>query len=96
MLLLGFIPLGWQNIVIEKPLPDKAWALRDNGSGGMVSVWDHHIFVAPEGSGTRYTDEVRVEAGLLTPFVVLFTHLLYRYRQYRWRRLVRNGFDYDR
>ncbi len=94
-MLFGIIPLGWQMIAIENPEPDEDWVVRDNGSGSVARVWDHLIYARPDGNGTAYTDHVTVEAGLLTPFVALFAHLQYRYRQYRWRRLISNGFDYS-
>jgi hypothetical protein len=95
MRLFGLIPLGQQYICIENPAPAKKWVLRDNGAGTTARVWDHHIYVLPEGAGTRYIDHVRIEAGVLTPLVVVFACALYRYRQYRWRRLVRHGFDFE-
>jgi hypothetical protein len=45
---------------------------------------------------THYRDVVYVEAGWLTPAIWLYASLFYRHRQRRWRRLVRNGFDYNR
>jgi len=96
MRLFGLIPIGKQYIGIENPTPGDDWVLRDNGSGTIARVWDHHIYIGPEGAGTRYVDRVRIEAGVLTPLVVVFASVLYRYRQYRWRRLVRNGFDYEK
>lgn len=93
--LFGWLPIGHQKIGIENPGPSDSWVLRDNGSGSIARVWDHFIFVEPYAEGSVYTDRVRIEAGLLTPFVVLFAHIQYRYRQYRWRRLVANSFDYD-
>jgi hypothetical protein len=92
--LFGWLPIGEQYIGIEQPVDGDRWFVRDNGSGIIARVWDHLIFVEPDGEGTRYTDRVRIEAGVLTPFVVLFAHIQYRYRQCRWRRLVANHFDY--
>ena len=92
--LFGIIPMGWQIIGIEEPGPDDTWIVRDNGSGSVAKTWDHLIFVTAEGAGSRYVDRVQIDAGLLTPFVVLFAQLQYRYRQRRWRRLVREGFAY--
>lgn len=95
MLFAGFIPLGFQNIGLEKPpMRGDTWLVRDNGSGTLVKTWDHLIEVSPEGDGTRYVDHVTIRAGLLTPFIVLFAHVFYRHRQRRWRRLVASGFDY--
>ena len=97
MWLFGFLPLGWQMVGLEiQPLRSDIWSIRDNGRGALIRTWDHWIEVAPDGDGTRYTDRVTVEAGLLTPFVVLFARIFYRHRQRRWRKLVANGFDYDR
>lgn len=48
----------------------------------------------PEGPGTRYLDEIEIEieieGGRLTPLFAAFAHVFYRYRQARWRRLVRS------
>jgi hypothetical protein len=92
--LFGFVPLGLQTIGIRDPGPEDDWVVRDEGSGSIARVWDHHIFVTREGAGSRYTDRVRIEAGILTPFVVLFAQLQYRHRQRRWRRLVKAGFRF--
>ncbi len=93
--LFGWLPIGHQQIGIEKPGAGDKWVVRDNGSGSIARVWDHLIFVEPDAEGSAYTDRIRVEAGLLTPIVALFAHVQYRYRQRRWRRLVANSFDYD-
>ena len=96
MLWKGFLPVGRQMIVIEYPEPkDGARFVRDNGRGGLIRTWDHLITVAPLDDGrTRYVDRVRIEAGALTPFVVLFAERFYRHRQKRWRELAENDFDY--
>lgn len=58
--------------------------------GGFVRLWIHQIRVEPENTvRCRYTDEVRIQAGLLTPAVWAIAHLFYRYRQMRLRRLIR-------
>lgn len=93
--LFGWLPIGHQQIGIEKPGASDKWVVRDNGSGSIARVWDHLIFVEPDAEGSVYTDRIRVEAGLLTPVVALFAHIQYRYRQRRWRRLVGNNFDYE-
>jgi len=67
--------------------------LRDNGSGRLVPIWDHWIFLEDIGAGrTRYTDRVDVEAGVLTPMIWLFACLFYAHRQRRWHRLIRANF----
>ncbi len=96
---LGVLPMGRQWIVTSfHPDDTRAghFALRDNGSGQLVSRWDHWIFLEPDGAGgTRYTDRVEVEAGLLTPFIWLFAQMFYRHRQSRWRALVARDFQYE-
>jgi hypothetical protein len=58
--------------------------------GGPVSAWNHRLTFQETSPGScRYTDSVEIHAGLATPTVVLFAHLVYRYRQWRWRALAR-------
>jgi ligand-binding SRPBCC domain-containing protein len=95
MRLFGLIPLGRQWIVIthsdaEPGDPPGTRRLRDNGTGGLVRTWDHMITLSPDADGTSaYRDEVSVGAGLLTPFIWLFAAVFYRWRQWRWRGLLR-------
>ena len=95
--LFGLIPLDDQIVGIElSPQPAEGHALRDNGRacardggpGGLIRRWDHLMLVEPDGSGTRYTDRVDVEAGALTGAAALFARTLYRHRQKNWRRLL--------
>jgi hypothetical protein len=70
--------------------------IRDNGHGSLAAKWDHLITISQGTDGNVvYTDDVEVSAGWLTPFVWLYAHVFYRYRQYRWRRLVRRGFRFE-
>ncbi len=94
--LFGLIPLDDQIVGIEFPahrgpghsLRDNGRACaRDGGPGGLIRRWDHTMLVEPEGTGTRYTDRVEVEAGVLTGAAALFARMLYRHRQKNWRRL---------
>ncbi|MET0829226.1 MAG: hypothetical protein ABWY26_06885 [Microbacterium sp.] len=81
------------------------YQLRDNGHGQLVRTWDHRITIEPvpadavqkAGSAsiagqdrTRYTDRIDVDAGRLTVPVWLWAHVLYRWRQHRWRKLSRH------
>ena len=93
----GVIPLGRQDVVIRfdeahPDAPDGARTVRDAGSGDLMKTWDHWIFIAPHPEGgTRYIDQVSVEAGWLTPFAAVFARLFYVWRQHRWRGVVRRG-----
>jgi len=56
---------------------------------------DHRIIIHDEPNGkTRYSDDVEIEAGLLTPFVWLFSQAFYRHRQRQWQKLVAKNFQY--
>ena len=88
--------LDGQVIGINTPGPDDDWVIHDAGSGSAARMWDHRIYVESDGEGTRYSDCLRIDAGLLTPVVAAFAGVFSRYRQARWRRLVDNDFDYDR
>jgi hypothetical protein len=100
MKVLGFIPFGKHTINIS--MPHRAdgpgqhlYHLRDNGSGDLITTWDHLITIKGTADGkTHYTDRVDIRAGVLTPLVWLFASIFYRYRQHRWRRLVRTNFAY--
>lgn len=91
----GFLPLGRQTIGIDMTQHQPhVRLLRDRGSGQLARVWDHVISLEAEGACTRYQDHVVIKAGVLTPFVWGFAQLFYRWRQHRWRQLVRSGFNY--
>ncbi len=65
--------------------------LRDDGYSALISKWDHWITVAPDkDGGTRYSDEVEVSAGALTPFIWAFAQIFYWHRQRRWRGLAKS------
>ncbi|APX10378.1 hypothetical protein [Tateyamaria omphalii] len=91
----GVVPLGRQVIRISHPEgAEGVRYIRDNGSSAIIRRWDHLVSVAPEGAGTRYTDRVTIEAGVLTWAVARFARSFYAHRQRRWRQLVAHGFDY--
>lgn len=95
MFLFGIIPLGWQAVVISLPeAKGDVRFVRDNGYGPLVSRWDHWIAIGPDpaGHGTRYIDQVTIDAGVLTPVVAAFARVFYAHRQRRWRALVKDRF----
>jgi hypothetical protein len=63
--------------------------LQSRESDALVRRWDHLISIRPAPGGkTRYSDEIDIDAGLLTPFVYAFAQVFYRHRQRRWRKLA--------
>ena len=91
---LGVVPLGTHRIEttvrrLDSTPGERAYCLRDDGSGDLVSRWDHRMVVEEtDENRTRYTDAVDLEAGLLTPLLWFGAHVLYRYRQYRLRGIL--------
>src|SRR5262245_59380021 len=94
MRLLGFVSLGWQDIVVTDIVTDAAagrWGFRDAGSSPLARRFDHHLIAeAIDHRRTRYTDRLEVQAGLMTAPVWLFACALFAWRYYRWRVLVDN------
>ncbi|MBI5668265.1 MAG: hypothetical protein HZC41_09685 [Chloroflexi bacterium] len=87
--LFNRIPL-WTHTLRIVRIDEAAWEIESRERGGVVTQWNHLIRVEhlPDGRA-RYTDQLDIDAGVLTIGVVLFAHLFYRYRQMRWHKLVR-------
>lgn len=57
--------------------------------GGLIKGWNHTMTVVPiTGTTCRYTDQVEIHAGIVTPVVWVLANLFYRFRQSRWRTLA--------
>lgn len=81
---------GWMHEIRVVSVDERRRELRTAERGGFVEVWNHLLKVEPIcGGRSRYTDEIEVRAGVLTPVVWALAHLFYRYRQARWRALAR-------
>lgn len=96
MKLFGIIPFSSQTIVIEK-IKEKnpnEFILRDNGFSSLINTWDHWIFIRKTKNENlvRYIDRIEIHAGILTIFIVIFASIFYRWRQFRWKKLIRNHF----
>ena len=86
--LLNVIPLGRHVIELEQ-LDREANTIVSRERGLMAPVWNHRITFEQSAPGeVRYTDEIEIKAGLLTPVVWLFAQFFYRHRQRRWKRLL--------
>ena len=91
----GLLPLGWQIVGIERPrAEDGRRILRDNGRSPLLRCWDHRIIVeADPAGGTRYSDRVSIEAGILTVPITVFARGFFAHRQRRLRGLVTQGLE---
>ena len=91
LLLGGVLPIHRHHLEVVR-VDHAAMTLSSHEWGGVVRRWDHDIVVERlEGDRARYTDRVLIDAGPLTVPVAGFAWLLYRYRQSRWRELVRHA-----
>ena len=84
----GFIPLGKHDIAVRK-IDAAGKEIATNESSSLARTWDHVIRVEKiSEDAVKYTDEVEIEAGLLTMFIWLFAHIFYRHRQRKWKVLL--------
>lgn len=87
--LFGFLPFSRHHLHIAR-IDDSTRTLSSRESGGVVTMWNHDIEVAPiDGTTCHYRDRIEIEAGILTPVVVTYARWFYRMRQRRWRALAR-------
>ncbi len=85
--LFGLIPLGRHTIAIDDIRLD-AWTIVSREHGRLARVWNHLIKIEPiDESRIRYTDEIEIQAGILTGLIWIFAHVFYRHRQRRWKKL---------
>lgn len=64
--------------------------LRTHEYGGILKAWNHTLRVeAVDEQSCRYSDTVEVDAGAVTAVVATIAAVIYRYRQRRWHKLVR-------
>lgn len=82
----GVLPAWRHRIRLVSVLPTE---IHSQESGGPVRSWRHRLIFEETSAGhCRYTDEVEIDAGLLTPLVAAVAHLMYRWRSRRWRTLA--------
>jgi hypothetical protein len=64
--------------------------IRTHEHGGLLRAWNHTLHVEPTGDDAcRYTDTLEIDAGPATALVAAVAVGIFRYRQRRWRKLVR-------
>jgi len=91
ILLFHALPLHRHTIEVVELDPDVR-TVRTLEHGGLLRSWRHTLHVEPSTANRcRYSDTVEIDAGALTPLVVGFAKLLYRYRHRRWQRLARSA-----
>lgn len=84
----GIIPLGNHFIRLVE-LNQETKRIVSNEHGMLTRVWNHTItFNEIDDQTIRYTDEIEIEAGIMTLFIWLFAHIFYRHRQRKWKALL--------
>ncbi|MBX7168018.1 MAG: hypothetical protein K1X74_16910 [Pirellulales bacterium] len=87
--LAGLLP-AWRHELSIIAIDPGTLTMRTRERGGPLRVWNHTLHLAPiDEQRCRYTDEVEIDAGLMTPLAWLIASVFFRYRQWRWRRLAR-------
>lgn len=65
--------------------------IRTHEHGGVLRRWDHTLHVEPLGGGCcLYSDTIVIEAVPSSRLAALVATGIFRFRQRRWQRLVRN------
>jgi hypothetical protein len=83
--MLGFIPFGKDTIKLEHVQEGE---IISRESGTYIKTWNHVIKLEKTARGLLYRDTLELEAGWLTPVMVVVAKLFYRHRQARWRALA--------
>jgi hypothetical protein len=86
--LFGMIPLGVHTLFLQR-VDQTAREIQSRESDPLISRWDHLVRVRPTEDGRcLYSDEIEIEAGLLTMPVWAFANWFYRHLQRNWRRVA--------
>jgi ligand-binding SRPBCC domain-containing protein len=87
--LFGFLPFSRHHLHIAR-IDESTRTLRSREFGGLITTWNHDIDVVPIDAATcRYRDRIEIEAGIMTPAIVVYARWFYRMRQRRWRALAK-------
>lgn len=81
---------AYQHTIEVAEVNDASRTIRTHEHGGVLRAWNHTLHVEPVDAQTcRYSDTVEIDAGRLTAFVAAIAVGIFRYRQRRWHKLVR-------
>ena len=81
---------AWKHNLRVVKVDDISKELYSNENGGLIKTWNHLIKIVPiTDQRCKYTDQVEIKAGFLTPVVWVYALVFYKYRHYRWKKLIR-------
>jgi hypothetical protein len=86
--MFGILPLATRTLAWER-IDQQKREIQTREHDAMIRRWDHRMQMEPAGENQcRYTDDIEIQAGVLTPLVWLWAEWFYRHRQKRWRRVA--------
>lgn len=87
--LFGILPFSRHHLHVAR-VDDAARRLSSREFGGLLKSWNHDIEVVPvDDVSCRYLDRIEIDAGIVTPLVIVYARWFYRMRQRRWRALAK-------
>jgi len=86
--LFGLFPLAVRQLRVMKVDHDRR-VLKTVETDSVTKRWRHAVRIQETSSGmSLYSDSIKINAGLFTPLIWAFTHLLYAYRQRKLRQMI--------
>lgn len=87
--LFGFLPFSRHHLHVAS-IDESTRTLSSREFGGVIKTWNHDIEINPIDAKTcRYRDRIEIEAGVMTPVIVVYARWFYRTRQRRWQALAK-------
>lgn len=91
VLLWNVIP-AWVHTVHIKHVDDDIHHIDTHETGGLIKRWDHDMKLDEvDENSCRYTDSLDLDVGWITPLAWVMAKAYYRYRHWRWKKLVRKA-----
>jgi hypothetical protein len=87
--LFGFLPFSRHHLHVAR-IDDASRTLSSREHGGLITTWNHDIVITPvDATSCLYRDRIEIDAGIMTPLIVVYARWFYRMRQRRWRALAK-------
>ncbi|MBD3197817.1 MAG: hypothetical protein GF317_22390 [Candidatus Lokiarchaeota archaeon] len=99
LILFGVISLGKHSIKVVNigKYHNGLYLIQSQEGGEFTEIWNHDVIVERlDNDTTKYTDIIKLKAGLKTPFVWIFAKLFYWHRQRKWRKILKRKSEIPR
>ena len=88
LLFFNVLP-AWKHTLRLVRVDQENMEIASREGGGFVRRWNHRKWIEEQSeSSCLYTDEIDIDAGLLTWLIWAYAHAFYRYRQRRMRKMA--------